>query len=286
MSARELFKKLNERPRPSEVVDLPVHWPLAGEHPRVRIVVLRNEEFDDARMEASALMRKKYGLSGNELDDAGQAVQSDWVARHIIARAVHIDVPIEGSERMPGGPFYHKLFASAEEVAAALHRDELGVLSAHYSNVQDRCGPIESSVYTEEEVTEWIDRLAEGAALFPLDRLDSQALAQLCQSFAGRLYCMCAIHDCPPESWPRILESLPMSWRIGIGFFGAGRANATAISFGLFGSDGEPLFPYEPGQDDDDDPGSTKPLPIAPMSLEEAVRRARDMGGLIPPEEM
>ncbi len=281
VAPRDLFRALMDRPRPSEVVTLPVHWEMSSVVPKVRIVVLRNDEFDDARMGAAKIMRDKYGLSGDDLGAAGRATQSDWVARHILARAMHYVEPVEGTEGSPGGPHYPKIYTCAEDVAKSLHPDELGVLAAHYSSIQEKKGPIESAVHTDEEVTAWIDVLAKGAKDFPLDRLGSLDVAALAQSFAERLYCMSAIHEFPPENSQSILDALPTSWRIGTGFYGAGVANSILAK--LHPSDWPDDGPY-PYSGDDDNDGSVamsvakKAAPA--MTAEEASRLARTIGQL------
>ncbi len=210
--ADELFAKLLERPRPSEVVD----WvrkdadgkPLG----KIRIQVLTMEDHNRARLRAREYVAKQ-GVDTKEIanDDALQQIMGDATALELLALAcVHPD-RIQGStEENPG---YALVFTGgADQLRENLTADELTTLFNYYLLIQEKYGPNERTIETDEELTDWIDRLVEGASALPLARLNSYQRVELITSLAARCYSLSAIlaylRPSLPESSRSVLETL------------------------------------------------------------------------------
>lgn len=285
---RDLFRKLLERPRPNEVVELPVHWTSSGFPPKVRIIIVRDIEYDNARWYAREKMRERYKASGDQLDAAGKRIEADWVARYLMAEAVHYVEPIDGTETLDAGPQYSKVFPDPETVAQALHRDELDVLGSMYSTIQSKYGPI-ATVDSEEERTQWIAAIAEGGDSVPLSRLPSLESAALLQSASERVYVLSAILASLRESWQPSWESLFTTWGITTGSFGRGAANSIAARCSPSPGD-DALLAYD---EDERAEGAWREIAeregvkaAEPLTAENAARLAREMARIVEePEE-
>jgi hypothetical protein len=211
----ELFRKLMERPAPSAVIP----FPRKDEHGKpigsVRIQVLSMTDHDDARLDANEKLKKKVGKEDRGLPTI-EAVAGDLVARELLAKACRI----EEDRGEPGKPFYPRIFPSAEAIGQALTADETAVLFSAYLQAQNKWGPFEKTVQTEEELSQWIKRLVEGAREFPLSQISSVHWAELASLLAQRAYILSAILECLFESLPSSLRLRLGSYSLGTGFFG------------------------------------------------------------------
>lgn len=233
--ASELFQKLMETPEPSEIVDYPRKGPDGLPIGKLRIRVLRMEQHDEARIRAHQALKKR-NLTNEDLQGATiKEVLADQCAREVLAMAC------TGTEPNTQG-VYARVFRSAEDVSK-LTADEITVLFTQYQMVQDKYGPYEGNIGSDEELNAWIRRLKEGAAAFPLAQLNSQALAELIMSLADRAYSACALLESLSESSPSILESVPESWGIGTGYFGSEPASSTADGSENSGADDSGSLP-------------------------------------------
>jgi len=223
--ASELFLKLLDAPSPSEVVEFPRRGPDGKPLFSVRIFVLSMADHHDARIAAHKWLQAK-GLDvphGNALSHEVREIYSDACARFVLQKAVRHTEPIKDSERTVGGAKYAYLFPDADSIDKVLSAPELVVLFAAYQAVQHKYGPNEELVRTEEELDAWIARLSEGASAVPFLRLDSPAVAELCQRFARRLSSISALLASHSRSLPSSLAADLAKLHTGSGFAGAPR---------------------------------------------------------------
>jgi len=232
----ELWRRLNESPRPSEVIDFPRKDANGKPLSRVRIQVLRMLEHDQARIRAHEWLKNKK-IPAKEFEGITiREVYGDAVARELLAMACVSDEPIKGTEDS-GAPKYARLFRSGEDMET-LTADELVVLFTAYEMCQRKFGPYEGNIESEEELNQWVARLAEGGNRFPLAQLSWHQLVELTMLLSERAYCLSALLDYQSSSLEGISESLQKKWAIGTGFFG--RLRASVIKHGLnLLSDGE-----------------------------------------------
>lgn len=187
--AGDLFDAIHE-PRFSEVVKFPRKTPTGKEVQTVRIQVLPMREHTNARKTALKKAESQHKLSREEQEtELGRAIVNDLVARELLAVACRSETNHGAEDK----PFYPVIFQSGEQVDDRLSADELAVLFNLYLLVQNKYGPFEKTIQTEEELNAWIKRLVEGAAEHPLGRLSSVHWAELASLLARRAYTLSAI---------------------------------------------------------------------------------------------
>jgi len=222
LSARELFIKLTETPRPSEVID----WPRKVEDldgnmvpvARVRIRVLTMRDHDEARLRAHLWLREERKISADDMHGPSvREVYGDAVAREVLARSIVSEEPIEGSDAT-GSPKYSRIFAAGKDLEK-LTADELTCLFQAYQLVQEKYGPYEGNLASQAEVTAWTKRLVEGAALSPLSQASSHQLADLNMYLAQRVYTLSQILESLVPSLDESLVAALSTLDIGIGLF-------------------------------------------------------------------
>lgn len=225
VSPSDLLLKLLERPQPSEVVDFPARstndTPLA----QIRVMVLRMEQHDEARIRAREALKTKRRLSDDDLRSPfGLELLGDATARELLAMACVMADPIPGTAENQGAK-YARLFRSSDDVNK-LTADEVTALFGAYMLVQKRFGPYERDL-DDAEVNAWITRLEEGASALPLSRLPSLELAELCRLLAVRASCLSRLLDCQRKNSPIPWESIPQSYRLDTTSSSAPAADAT-----------------------------------------------------------
>lgn len=222
----DLFLKLQEA-RPSDVIDFPRK---TGDGKRVgttRIQVLLSSAHDKARIQALIKLRKTQGLTKEDIEGPyGATLLGDGTARELLAMACLTENPIAGSDGE--NPRYAQVFRDAEAIGDNLTSDEVAVLFQAYLLIQAKYGPFEKTVQTEQELSEWIKRLTEGAAAFPLQQLSSVHWAELASLLAVRAYTLSAILECLLPSLPPSLVSRLETYSLGTGFFGRRAAGTSA----------------------------------------------------------
>lgn len=211
----ELFKKLMERPAPSDVIEFPRKDSRGKAVGNVRIQVLSMGDHDAARLDANEKLKKKVSKEDRGLPTV-EAVAGDLVARELLAKACRV----EEDRGEPDKPFYPRVFPNAESISDVLTADEVAVLFAAYIQIQHKWGPFEKTVQTEEELSQWIKRLVEGAREFPLSRISSVHWAELVFLLARRAYTLSATLECLFESLPTSLKSRLGPYNLGTGYFG------------------------------------------------------------------
>lgn len=203
--ASELFLKLIEAPRPTEVIDFPRKGPDGKPVGRVRLQVLTQEEHDRARTAAHAAM-KGQGFDKDDLQGAVlREVEGDTVARELLAMACLTD---EGHEFEDGKITYGRIFRDASDLKK-LRSDEIAVLFNAYLVVQSKYGPFESSVSTSQDVDAWVKRLVDGGSSFLLLHLPLPALADLTYSLAERVSILSGTHPSQSKDSLESSESSP-----------------------------------------------------------------------------
>ena len=271
----ELFRKLTEAPRPSDVIDYPRKDGDGNALARVRLQVLNTAEFDLARQKATEWFGKKFPNKDSRVIDTAREMLGDRTAKEVLAIACISDKAITGSEET-GRPLYNRLFSSAndlDEVTA----DELTVLWVAQQAVQYRYGPYEGNIDSEEQVNAWMQVLVEGATAVPLAALSWHQLTELIMCLAERAYSLSVILGSPSKNLPGILDVLPSSWELGS--YGHGKLLAKLTEIGL---SREQLGLPEPSVVPDADvvPIDGIPsfnLPSEPMSAEDAAYMAESL---------
>jgi hypothetical protein len=141
VDASELFLKLMEAPRPSEVVDFPRLDRDGKPLFQIRIQVLRMDEHDQARIIAQQKLKARR-IANEDLNSAAiKEVLGDAVAKELIAMACLTVDPMEGSDP----PVYGRVFRDGEDVGK-LSADEVLVLFNAYQLVQHKYGPFERTI--------------------------------------------------------------------------------------------------------------------------------------------
>ncbi len=201
--ASELFLKLMETPRPTELVDYPRKDENGNPVGKLRIQVLTQEEHDRARIAAHRSMREQ-GLDNEDLKgNAVQEVLGDTVARELLAMACLTE---NGPDDGNGRPMYGRIFQDAKDLKK-IRSDEIAVLFQSYMATQAKYGPYESIVGDEAELNAWVKRLVEGGSGFPLLRLPLPALLELTSLLAQKIYTASKAVDSLWSSLPDTLKS-------------------------------------------------------------------------------
>jgi hypothetical protein len=220
--ANELFLKLKERPRPSEVVDFP-----ALDEPnkpgKIRIQVLSKEQQDRARIVAHDKLKKnagKYGVLKLDLTDMASPaiaeVLSDIAACEALQMACRSVLPAPGYTEGDPGCQYLYVFPDGDSVGSTLSADEVAYLFSAYQMVQHKYGPHEA-ICSEQDVNDWVRRLTEGAASYPFLRLSSPQWAELLTMLAKRLYSLSGILEPKWDSLPESLRLELQTYCLGTG---------------------------------------------------------------------
>jgi hypothetical protein len=254
----ELFQRLLDRPRPSELVKFP-GLDRAGARGEIRMQVLTKSDHDRARLVSHGAVKKnaaRYGLSNlTPQDMASEAVQgviSDLAACEVLAMACTQTETFAGSDGEAEQVRYPLIFPDGEAVGKTLTADEVAYLFSAYTMVQHKYGPHEA-ICLPEDVNAWVRRLVEGAAENPFLRLSSPQWAELLTSLASKLYTLSGVLESQWSSLPDSLKSDLETYCLGTG------------------SAGEPA--------DSGSPTATLPGPGNDISFEQALRFATENFG-------
>lgn len=240
ISAVELFLKLSE-PKPSAIYD----WPLKGKDGKplrqFRMMVLSMAEHEVARVEAHRAIKKKYGLKEEDMGGVTmREVAGDAVARQLIAMACRHVQPLPGTEDSETGPSYPRMFRDADH-AGELTAHEVLVLFNSYLLTQEKFGPFERGLETNDDLNRWIQRLEEGGSELPLLSISLPHLVVLAQSLQGRITSLYRDLATQWESLPDSLRSTIQSYCGDISVFGSSLGDFESTGSGSY----EPAL--EPG---------------------------------------
>lgn len=256
VEAKELWLKLSEAPAPSEIVDFPRRGADGKPIRQIRIQVLSMAAHDEARM----LAHQRLAKQGIKPEDTNQSVLlqevlGDAVAREILAMSCVTVKPIHGDDEDTVKPTYGRLFVDGESLRQLLTPDEVTVLFNSYLLVQEKWGPLETTVNGDEELNAWVERLAEGGSLVPLAATSSVSLAGLCLSLAQRVSTLSELLRAQWQSLPPGLASSLDGLLTGTGSSG------------------------EPPDDSTPTPSTTPPSDSSiPVNAEQAMALARQLG--------
>lgn len=219
--ASELWLKLCESPRPSEVIDFPRKDAMGRPLGKLRIQVLNMEDHDEARIRARFALKDRK-LTDDDLNDLTiKEVYADRVARELLAIACTAVEPIKGSDK------HGKVFPGADDIGKKLTADEINTLFTAYLMVQNKYGPYEGNIQGADELNAWIKRLAEGGSAFPLAQRSWHQLVGLTMSLAERAYLLSEVLESQFSNLPNTLQSDLASLGIGTGLFGQPLASST-----------------------------------------------------------
>lgn len=220
----ELFLKLLERPKPSAVFP----FPRTDDHGEpvfdVRVFVLNERELGECKMAARRWGQEKLKDGVGIIAEMDKDSLGDRLAKEILARSVHEDRVIGGTDDMVGGPKYHRMFAGADDIDE-LTADELALLYGAYRTAQQHFGPTDHSFEDEGEVNSWIAKLQEGGGHFLLSLLQSHqrdALLLRVVQRATNTYSVIEATikalemDSLPPSLEKLLEYIQETWLVGI----------------------------------------------------------------------
>lgn len=214
--ASELFLKLTEAPRPTEVVDFPRKDRNGKPVAQIRVQVLKMEEHDMARIKAHEALKRRRFDSDDLKSVTMSEVAGDAVAKELLAMAC---LTVESASRDDDAPLYGRIFRDARDLDQ-LTADEIAILFTLYLQVQHKYGPYEKIVQDDADLEAWLKRLQEGGSEFPLLQLPSPQLVELASSLAGKTFSLCRILASQWESLPTTLASDLESCFSGIRSFG------------------------------------------------------------------
>jgi hypothetical protein len=213
----ELFLKLIESPRPSEVVDFPRKGADGKYIGKMRLFVLHKHELTRARVVAVKRVIEKYKLDGSLHDSRGvRDILSDEIICEILSEACRDEHPYNDDDKAPK---YRKVFYSGDDLNY-LTADEIATSYAAYVMIQERYGPHEGNLMSMAQITAWVKTLEEGARGFPLSHLSSLQRVTLTTSLARRVSVLSGILESHLKLLPESLVSQLESLGIGIGLFG------------------------------------------------------------------
>lgn len=213
--ASELFLKLMESPKPSEVVDFPRRKvgpdgkPTSEFVGKLRIQVLAQGKHKEAQLAAQGYFKGR-GYSIEELDGVIlREAAGDEIAKELLAMACVTVEPISENPLT-----YGRIFRTARDLDN-LTADEVANLFAQYLMVQKKWGPSE----TDPDVDHWVKRLEEGGSEFPLLLMSSQDLASLTYALAGRISSIFRLLESQFSTLPDTLKSDLETFNLGTGFW-------------------------------------------------------------------
>jgi hypothetical protein len=175
--ASDLFRLLQELPRPSEVVDFPRKLP--GTDDSVGQLVMwplsQNEQMA-ANAEADRFAKKilKESPKRDEASLGYDSIYANEVAVQVLYRACR-DVTDPKRPMFPSP-------AALRELSA----DEVGALFLLYCEVQVKLGPVVSRM-SEEEMEAWVVQLADGGKHVPFSLLSLDSQLRLVSFMASQI---------------------------------------------------------------------------------------------------
>lgn len=269
----QLWVKMQEIPRPTEVVDFPRKDPTTGRTlSRIRIQVLTVDEHTTARLEGRRKVMEKYNVKSSELDDfVMQSVVSDVCAKEALKLACLGVNPFSEADNIKRYPY---MFPTDERINT-LSADEIVTLFNTYTLVQAKYGPFSESVMSDEEYNAWINVLTEGAKVHFLARKNLPQLAELACGLASRAYLLSLIVESLLKDSQSITASqverlgIGTSWFTGLQLISsAGDLTLSARNLSQIGEGAQDL-------DEVIDDWLYKPAPGEPVTLEQAIEIAK-----------
>lgn len=172
----ELWRLLQEVPRPSKVVDFPRKIPGTDDPVgQMRITPLSQSEQMACNSEADKFAKKL-------LKEAQRKDESNLGYDNVYANEVAVQVLYRACRSVDG--ITKPIFPNPGELREKLSADEVGALFALYCQVQVELGPIITRMSTEE-MEAWIVRLEEGGQQEPFAFFSLEAQLRLVSFMAS-----------------------------------------------------------------------------------------------------
>lgn len=172
--AKELWVKLQELPRPSQVVDLPQRTPDGEPVGQVALWVLKQEEHLICTAETEKFVR--HHLKEAKRGDIGyDDMFANEMAVQILFRACRDVADLKKTA-----------FQTPKQVRELFTTDECGLLFRNYLTIELEFGPLVTQM-TDADMQAWIDKIAKGGSAFPFDSIHSDLQKILLLSMARRL---------------------------------------------------------------------------------------------------
>lgn len=179
----ELARRLMDTKRPSDVVPFIRKDEDGKPLCEYRMCVLVQDEIDACGANAEDHVRRlfKDKLSATDSDIA-LIRREAWTEVYENAKLVEVLYAAMRDK----DDVNKRLWTAPSEIRHYLTQDECACLYRSYEEAQYRWGPL-WSMLTPEEIDEWLAKLTEGAADYPLGHLGQGALVQLIVSLAFQL---------------------------------------------------------------------------------------------------
>lgn len=208
VSDEDLFRKLLERPAPSEVYD----WPGRNREFKIRMEVLRTEDRHNCQLKAQHWWDEGSGKTQEQQGLLAREIMADRVACEILAKCVTRTKPIEGTEER-GATAYARVFPNADGVRKALFDKELQALWNCYLLLEHKYAPGEDGPLTAEERNAWVKKLAKGGDCSPFLRMPLPQQLTMTASLAAEKLVLSGVlrslSTSLPECWVSALARLP-----------------------------------------------------------------------------
>ena len=219
----ELWTKLTERPRPSQVLELPCKYKDGRSLGRVRMRVLTKREEDECRirgLEKMHAVKERHPTLDLESSE-GKDLVADAQVREVLWMSCQSVEDHQDREKRPDGPpVYAQAFQSPEAIDDVMASTEIEVLWLAYKLFKHKCGPHEDCIWDPKSVTLWVQRVVEGAKEHPFLHSSWPQLVELNAWLTSRVYLLSALLDSLSENLPDSLQSHPEMLACGIGSHG------------------------------------------------------------------
>lgn len=169
IGASELFLRLQELPRPTELVDFPANNADGTPVGQVAIRVLTQEENFICSAAAESFTRTTLKAEAGGSIPGKDEAQQGYIDIYRNAVGIELVLKFCRDAKDPNKP----VFYTKEQVRRTLSNDQIGVLINYYMITKTRLGPIVADL-SEAEMDAWLARLKEGGAAFPLGLLSSE----------------------------------------------------------------------------------------------------------------
>ncbi len=181
ISARDLWAQIISMPRPHRLVPFPRKGEDGKPLGQIAMWPLSQDEQGQAIAAAEAFVRKVL-KEEKQMPTAGEPRMGyeDLIENR---RSIEILFRCCRNPNDLDRPF----FPAKEQIGQKLTTDEIAVLVWNYLRVKAELGPIESEMGAEEREA-WIEKLAKGGSLDPLDSLSLAAQSTLIRSMAVELW--------------------------------------------------------------------------------------------------
>lgn len=179
----ELARRLMDTKRPSDILPFVRNDEDGNPLCEYRMTILTQDEIDSCWANAEQYTRRvfksKIGTSDAEINMIRREAWNEVYENAKLVEVLYTAMRDKDDVNK-------RLWTAPSEIRKLLTQDECATLFRSYEEVQFKWGPL-WRMLTAEEIDEWIVKLTEGAASYPLGHLGQGALVQLIASLAFRL---------------------------------------------------------------------------------------------------